>query len=165
MCLSVAAQRAFPFAKELAVESGAQVSLLHIVEVTSVIPHGAPFAPPMPALSLESAIDQAKDACAAQANEFDDMPAHTVVQIGGDVGPAVARAVQQFECDLVLRPVSVTVLSVPAVVKWTDDGQQPSSLTAAATEGRGAGRGHRRVAGGQSDPLQAIRAEKRPLFQ
>lgn len=137
--LSVDAQRAFPFAKELAVESGAQITLLHIVEATSVIPHGAPFAPPIPAPGLESAVDQAKDACAAQANGFGDVPVHAVVQIAGDVGPAVAKAVQDFECDLVvlsthgrsglkrlvlgsvaesvLRHVNVPVLSVPAVVK------------------------------------------------
>ena len=137
--LSEAAERAFSFAQQMAQESGAKVTLLHIVEATRVIPHGAPFAPPLPSPGFDTVVDSAKEAAAEQAKFFTEVEVNTVVQLGGEVAQAIADVVAEQGCDLVvisthgrsglrrlvlgsvaeavLRHVTVPVLCVPAAAE------------------------------------------------
>ncbi len=141
--LSKAAERAFPFARALAAESGAKITLLHVVEATRVIPHGAPFAPPMPSPGLDNVVDIARESCAKQAEAFTGLQVESLVQLAGDVAPTIAQVVSEHGCDLVvisthgrsglkrlvlgsvaeavLRHVTVPVLCVPAVAQPTPD--------------------------------------------
>ncbi|MCO4760379.1 MAG: universal stress protein [Myxococcales bacterium] len=135
--LSEAAERAFDYARTMAEESGAKVTLLHVVEATRVVPHGAPFAPPMPSPGLDGVLANAKEATAKQAAAFEGLDLNVAVDLAGDVAPAINAAVVEHGCDVVvisthgrsglrrlvlgsvaeavLRHVHVPVLCVPAL--------------------------------------------------
>ncbi len=106
--LSDAATRAFPFAARLARGPGAKVTLLHIVETTRAIPHGAPFAPPMPQPGVQGIVDDCKAGLAAQAATLaalldgDDASVDSAVVVAADVAPAVDAEATDRGCDVVV---------------------------------------------------------------
>ena len=81
----------------LARESGARITLLHVVEELLAVPYGAPLAPPVAAPDTERRIAEAREALARQREE---LGAEVEVQTEVRAAPRVAQAVVERAAEL-----------------------------------------------------------------
>lgn len=100
--LSDDARRAYGHATDLAREHGAKITLLHIVEAARAIPHGAPFAPPMPAPGVAAMLDDAKTELRAIAESFSGVEVEFDAVVAGEVAVAIDSEADQRGCDLIV---------------------------------------------------------------
>ena len=135
--LSDDAERAFAVARQLALAEGGKITLLHIVEAARAIPHGAPFAAPLPMPGIESLVEDATRMVEAAAARITDVNIETAVIVAGEVAKAIDAEATARGCDLialsthgrsglrrlvlgsvaeaVIRHAHVPVLSIPPV--------------------------------------------------
>ncbi len=100
--LSDDARRAYGVASDLAREHGAKITLLHVVEAARAIPHGAPFAPPMPAPGVETLVDDAKAELRDIAASISGVTVETDAVIAGEVAVAIDAEADSRGCDLIV---------------------------------------------------------------
>jgi nucleotide-binding universal stress UspA family protein len=86
----------------MARESGAKLTLLHVVNELHVVPHGAPMAPPIAPVDLSGELKHAELALADQrALLGDDVDAHTAVVTGERVHEAIVDYAKRHDVDLI----------------------------------------------------------------
>lgn len=96
-------RRAFPPAAALARAGKARVTLLHVVSDAQLTPHGAPFAPPMGALSTSTESEQARHQLEALRTELKGaVSVDTHVLVANDAAQAIARFAKDQNCDLIV---------------------------------------------------------------
>jgi nucleotide-binding universal stress UspA family protein len=90
--LSEEAERPYTAVAELAKQTGAAVTLLHVVEDVTIAPHGAPLAPPLHSPDLPKQLEQARKVLADHAGKFGDgVEVATDVISAIKVGDAIAK--------------------------------------------------------------------------
>ncbi|HEX9793528.1 MAG TPA: universal stress protein [Planctomycetota bacterium] len=90
--LSGEADRAFGPVGQLAKESGASITLYHVVYDPGVAPHGAPLAPPVQAADLPVLVEQARESIAGKRSGLpEEVPVDVVVESAPDVARAIAQ--------------------------------------------------------------------------
>ena len=99
--LSEEAERPYGAVAELARQTGAAVTLLHVVEDVTIAPHGAPLAPPLHSPDLPRQLEQAREVLADHASRFGDrVPVETDVISATKVGDAIAKYAADHGFDL-----------------------------------------------------------------
>lgn len=100
--LSDESLRAFAPLAELARAQGSHVILLHVVEDVPVLPHGAPFAPPLSSPGLEEEVDAARAWLDAHRDSLGDgvTPEVRVVR-ARSVAEAIAAEARAADADLI----------------------------------------------------------------
>jgi len=100
--LSDESLRAFAPAADLARESGAKLTLLHIVQDVQVAPHGAPLAPPVSAPDVGNLVDAARQRLNDQkALLGSGVDVDCEVSASPDIAERVASFAQEHGCDLI----------------------------------------------------------------
>lgn len=86
----------------LAKESGAKLTLLHVVHELHVVPHGAPMAPPIAPIDISREVKHAEMALADQRAVIgDEVEVKTAVVTGERVHDAVVGYAKKHEVDLI----------------------------------------------------------------
>lgn len=100
--LSDESLRAFAPAADLARESGAKLTLLHIVQDVQVAPHGAPLAPPVSAPDVGNLVDAARQRLNDQkALLGSGIEVDCDVSASPDIAERVASFAKEHDCDLI----------------------------------------------------------------
>lgn len=100
--LSDESLRAFAPAADLARESGAKLTLLHVVQDVQVAPHGAPLAPPVSAPDVGNLVDAARQRLNDQkALLGSGVEIDCEVSASPDIAERVASFAQEHGCDLI----------------------------------------------------------------
>lgn len=100
--LSDESLRAFAPAADLARESGAKLTLLHVVQDVQVAPHGAPLAPPVSAPDVGNLVDAARQRLNDQkALLGSGVEVDCEVSASPDIAERVASFAQERDCDLI----------------------------------------------------------------
>ncbi|MHC4262066.1 MAG: universal stress protein, partial [Planctomycetota bacterium] len=100
--LSDESVRAFAPVNELALESGAEVTLLHVVDDVPVPPAGAPLAPPLHAPDLEATAAEARERLGNERERLSpEIEATIDVKISTDPARAIAEAAEEHGADLI----------------------------------------------------------------
>jgi len=100
--LSDEALRAFAPVAELARQSGAKLTLLHVAQEIPAVPYGAPLAPPLVQPDMEELREAARQQLAAQARMLgDELEVEAHVAVGRDLGATVARCAEELGADLI----------------------------------------------------------------
>ncbi len=99
--LSDDAERVFSVARSLALAEGGKITLLHVVEAARAIPHGAPFAAPLPMPGIDSLVADAQRLVDAAAARLDGVPVETAVVVAGEVAQAIDAVATERGCDLI----------------------------------------------------------------
>jgi nucleotide-binding universal stress UspA family protein len=87
---------------QLARDSRARVTLLHMVEELMAVPHGAPLAPPVAPLGAEKRVEEARARLEEQRKTLgDDLEVSIEVVTGDNVAEAVAHFAQKHAVDLI----------------------------------------------------------------
>jgi nucleotide-binding universal stress UspA family protein len=90
--LSDEAERPYAAIAQLARQLGAHVTLLHVVEDITMVPHGAPLAPPMHSPDLTQQIGQARQLLAEHAGKLGEgIQVESDVISATEVGDAIAK--------------------------------------------------------------------------
>ncbi|MAW60854.1 MAG: universal stress protein UspA [Planctomycetes bacterium] len=100
--LSDESLRAFAPAADLARESGAKLTLLHVVQDVQVAPHGAPLAPPVSAPDVGNLVDAARHRLDEQkALLGSGLNVECAVTASPDIAERVASYAKEHGCDLI----------------------------------------------------------------
>ena len=101
--LSDEARRAYATAASLARDTGAMITLLSIVEDLKVIPHGAPFAPPIGDPDAPQEAEALRKQLAGERELIDaEVEVTCDTAIGEDLGETIAWYAKDKGCDMVL---------------------------------------------------------------
>ncbi len=93
-----------PFAPiaALAKETGATITVLHIVHDLAAIPHGAPLAPPIASPDIGAEVERARGSLEELRSRLPaDVPIEIAVRAGSDIARGVANYAAQNGIDLI----------------------------------------------------------------
>ena len=100
--LSPESLRPFETVFQLAVGSGARVTLLHVVQDLVVAPHGAPLAPPLSSPDLPAELERAREALGEQRQHLGEAIEVQAEVISSDRVPAaITRYAREHGADLI----------------------------------------------------------------